>query len=135
MRVPEFAAEASLGPSKINYRGRAIQPRGGGGTAVGSGAMYPQQFLPGGLGSIFFPDCFGSFDNCLATFCNHLEGKDHAKCFAACQQPSVCDDCVCSCAPNCIRTCQRTCTKSTPSAILRCTGSCRPVLSNELTQA
>ncbi len=134
MRLPEFVAEASLGPSKNIYRGQAIQPRGGGATVAGPGAVHPQQFLGGGLGSILFPDCFGSFDNCLETFCNHLEGQAHAKCFAACQQPSVCGGCVCSCAPNCTRTCQRTCTKSTPSAILKCRGSCLG-LPDELTQA
>jgi hypothetical protein len=129
MRIPEFAAEASLGPSKNHYRGRAIHSRGGGATVARSGAMRAQQSLPPGLGSILSPDCFGSFDDCLARFCNHLEGKAHAVCFAACQKPSVCGGCVCSCGPDCVQTCQNTCTKSTPSDTLTCTGSC-PGLSN-----
>lgn len=126
MSLPGFDAESSIGPSKGIYGGRAVHSPGHGGMAAGLGHVHPQQLLGDGLGSILFGDCFGSFENCLETYCFGLVGQQRAKCFAACQKPSVCSDCFCSCSPNCIRTCQRECTKSTPSVFLRCRGSCFP---------
>jgi hypothetical protein len=125
MKLPQFNAEASLGSAMGIY--------GGGGLFTflsgGLGAVKPQQLF--GLGSIFGGDCFGSINQCIDNFCGKLPpGPLKAKCFAACQQPSVCCDCRCACTPDCVRTCLRTCTKSTPSDILRCSGSCVPFPDN-----
>jgi hypothetical protein len=125
MNVPRFAAEASLGPALGVYRGTAAPP--GTAFAATTAAIEPQQ--RGGFGNRFGVDCFGSADQCENKFCVNLPpGKQRAECFAACQNPSVCSGCQCSCSPNCNRTCGVTCTRRTTSgsAILRCTGSCFP---------
>jgi hypothetical protein len=129
MNLPKFNAEASLGPTTGIYVGKAIHFRISGGVIVRLGAVKPQQLF--GLGSIFGGDCFGSTDQCIDSFCSLLPpGPQKAKCFAACQQPSVCGDCRCTCTTDCVRTCLRTCTKSTPSDILTCRGSCFPFPNN-----
>ena len=126
MKLPQFNAEASLGSTMGRYVGGGLLTFLPGGLIARLGAIEPQQAL--GVGTIFGGDCFGSVDQCLDRFCVNLPpGKQRAECFAACQQPSVCGDCRCTCTPDCVRTCLRTCTKSTPSAILTCSASCIPL--------
>lgn len=125
MSMPVFNAEASLGPTMGIYRGKAVHFPISGGFLARLGAVKPQQLF--GFGSLFGGDCFGSAEQCFETSCSSLPfGPLKAKCHAACQQPSVCGDCRCTCTPDCVRTCQRECTRSTPSAILRCRRSCFP---------
>src|SRR5215203_3216815 len=101
MNIPQFSAEASVGPSVGIYRGNA----GRGFAATLSAVKLQQRFGP-----IFGGDCIGSLEQCFETFCKHLPfGPQKAKCFAACQQPSVCSDCRCTCSSNCVRTCEREC--------------------------
>jgi hypothetical protein len=123
MNLPRFTAEASLGPAEWIYRGSAAPAAFGATTAT----IEPQ--LRPGFGDLFGVDCFGSAEQCENKFCVNLPGgKQRAECFAACQQPSVCSGCQCTCSSDCHRTCGVTCTRSTTSgsAILRCTGSCFP---------
>lgn len=95
--------------------------RGGSTAAIGLRiGMAPAQIT-----SIFGGDCFGSPANCKDRFCNLLPpGLLKAKCFAACDQPSLCGECNCTCRPDCTRTCTQTCTKSTPSVVMTCTAPC-----------
>ena len=126
--VPQFTAEASLGPTRGVYGGKIVRLRTKTALAAMTGTIELQQAL--GVGTIFGGDCFGSADQCENRFCVNLPpGKQRAQCFAACQQPSVCSDCSCSCTPNCVRTCEFEWTRRTTSgsAILKCTGSCVPV--------
>ncbi len=121
MNMPGFDAESSLGPTKGIYRGKAAHFRISGGFVARLGAIRPQQLF--GFGSIFGRDCFGSTEQCFQTFCSTVPfGPPKAKCFAACQQPSVCGDCRCT-----FGRCERVCTRSTPSASLKCRRSCFPL--------
>jgi hypothetical protein len=126
--VPGFTAASSLGPARAVYGGENVRLRTKTAFAARTGSIEPQQAF--GVGTLFGGDCFGSVDQCLDTFCVNLPpGKQKAQCFAACQQPSVCGGCRCSCTPDCVRTCEVECTKSTTSgsAILKCTRSCVPI--------
>lgn len=128
MKLPQFNAEASLGPTRGVYGGKVVRLRTKTAFAVRTRTIEPQQAF--GVGTIFGDDCFGSVDQCLDRFCVNLPpGKQRAECFAACRQPSVCSGCSCSCTPDCVRTCEVECTRSTTSgsAILRCSGSCIPL--------
>lgn len=135
MNMPGFHAEASLGPALGVYRGVAVHSRSGNTVAV-----KPQQLLAprigiGGLGvggvvGIF--DCHGSTQQCIENNCIGLPVKQQGICRSACQQPSKCSGCVCTCSPNCARTCQRTCTRSFTNAaggfiVLTCRGDCTGV--------
>lgn len=125
MNLPGFHAESSLGPALGAYRGQAINLKTHGSLVTRLGAVTPAQ-LTGRFG-VLVPDCFGSTENCIDNFCSTLEGgPEKAKCFAACEKPSVCGGCDCTCSPNCARTCRRTCTKRTPSYVVTCRGSCFP---------
>ena len=126
--IPGFGAESSLGPAMGMYMGKSAHFWTNRGFAAGIVSITPEQSSL--LATIIGSDCFGSVDQCLDRFCVNLPpGKQRAECFAACQQPSVCSDCSCSCTPNCVRTCEVECTRRTTSgsAILKCTGSCVPV--------
>ena len=126
MKIPQFTAEASLGPARAVYGAENIRLRTKTAFVARTGSIEPQQAF--GVGTVFGGDCFGSVDQCLNTFCVPLPpGKQKAACFAACQQPSVCGDCRCTCTPDCVRTCLRTCTKTTPSDMLTCSAACVPL--------
>jgi hypothetical protein len=127
MKLPQFTAEASLAPARALYAGGFSRLHSRAAFQV-TGTIKTQ--LAFGVGTVFGGDCFGSVDQCLNTFCVNLPpGKQKAECFAACQQPSVCSGCRCSCTPDCVRTCEVECTKSTTSGsdTLRCTKPCVPL--------
>lgn len=130
MNMPGFDAEASLGPARGIYRGKAVHLGSSGDFVARLDAVKPQQLGLGGVGTtVGLGDCFGSTEKCIREQCAGLPVKQQGLCRSACAQPSKCDSCPCKCSPNCVRTCQRTCTRGFVSAsgsfiLLTCRGSC-----------